>query len=75
MRTKLQQPMLMAKKDSISYQLAYFTIWAVWKDFTLDQKIRWMFVAISMQVLSSLHRYENKAAIAYAYGEERQHIV
>lgn len=34
-----------------------------------------MFVAISMQVLSSLDRYENKAAIAYAYGEERQHIV
>lgn len=34
--------MLMAKKDSISYELAYFTMWAVWKDFTLGQKIRWI---------------------------------
>ncbi|GAY66362.1 hypothetical protein CUMW_248170 [Citrus unshiu] len=30
--------MLMAKKDSISYELAYFTMWAVWKDFTLGRR-------------------------------------
>ncbi|KAL9432739.1 hypothetical protein AB3S75_027707 [Citrus x aurantiifolia] len=28
----------MAKKDIISYELAYFTMWAVWKDFTLGRR-------------------------------------